>query len=303
VAARLSYARFVGAQAAGDEEWMAKQLAAAKKYASSAADRLLVASTADAALASALRKKGLNTNSGIAPLILENMRRAGTGVDQRRVMAEGRMSADVDTIYVARLLEATAGLPSPSIVELFDDLAQARRWLAGLLKEFAATSGAPAGIQASTSFDVTNPHDQEETIDLYIRRASLPPQWKLSIVDAREPSTGNNGAVTIVTEGKHYRVRLAARQQTRVASVVVPVGLVGENTTARWAVEGRIGSELVGGMVLEVRGPRTPADSKLPSTITPGGGLRWAWVAPIAGALLLASGLFLLQRHRSRKRM
>ena len=57
---------------------------------------------------------------------------------------------------------------------------------------------------------------------------------------------------------------LPAKAQVRVASVVVPVGEVGANTTARWAVEGKIGDELIGGMVHEMDVPYVIADLQLP---------------------------------------
>ena len=71
-------------------------------------------------------------------------------------------------------------------------------------------------------------------------------------------------AVAEVEPGRHYQVRLPAKGQIRLASVVVPVGVVGENTTARWAVEGRIGDELLGSMVHEMNVPAIVPDLELP---------------------------------------
>ena len=50
----------------------------------------------------------------------------------------------------------------------------------------------------------------------------------------------------------------------RLDYVVIPVGEVGAKTTARWAAEGKIGDELIGGMVHEMNVPYVISDLKLP---------------------------------------
>ncbi len=45
---------------------------------------------------------------------------------------------------------------------------------------------------------------------------------------------------------------------------MIPVGEVGANTTARWAVEGKICDELILGMVHEMNVPYIISDLKLP---------------------------------------
>ena len=55
-----------------------------------------------------------------------------------------------------------------------------------------------------------------------------------------------------------------AKAQVRLDSVVIPVGEVGANTAARWPVEGKIGDELIGGLVHEMNVPNIISDLKLP---------------------------------------
>jgi len=117
------------------------------------------------------------------------------------------------------------------------------------------------------TFLVGNPHDHEETVDLFLRPISIPPNWKISVVNAEQGQGGTKPSGPQVQEteaGKHYAVRLPAKGEIKVASVLIPVGEVGAHTTARWAVEGKVGDELIGGMVLEMNVPYTVADLKLP---------------------------------------
>jgi len=65
--------------------------------------------------------------------------------------------------------------------------------------------------------------------------------------------------------GKEYVVTLPAKRQIEVASVLVPVGELGANATARWAVEGKIGDEAIGAMVHEMNVLYIIADMKLPA--------------------------------------
>ena len=133
------------------------------------------------------------------------------------------------------------------------------------------------------SFNVSNPHDRPEDVRLTIQPMSIPSTWKLSVVNAEQVGTvaqaspqGGSAAgappvpqpqfpIHEVTSGKEYVVTLPPKQQIKVASVLVPVGEVGANTTARWAVEGKIGNEVIGTMVHEMNVPYIISDMKLPA--------------------------------------
>ena len=133
-------------------------------------------------------------------------------------------------------------------------------------------SGIPGGPLVQT-YLVGNPHDKEENVDLFIRPISIPPDWKLSIVNAEKAEAsaqaklGDAPSKFPVVEreaGKHYAVTLPPKTEIKVGSVLVPKSELGANTTARWAVEGKIGNELIGGMVHEMNVPYIVADLKLP---------------------------------------
>jgi hypothetical protein len=125
----------------------------------------------------------------------------------------------------------------------------------------------------SQTFVVGNPHDKQETVDLYIRPVSVPAGWYPLVWQVRDGAQGQSTPPTIdpsapvlriKESGKHYSVTLPPRGTIRVASVLAPVGEMGANTNARWAVEGKIGDELIGGMMHEMIVPSLVPDLQLP---------------------------------------
>jgi hypothetical protein len=111
---------------------------------------------------------------------------------------------------------------------------------------------------------VGNPHDREETIDLLIRPVSMPPDWKVRIANAEQAGTAGQGKsgrdepefpVREIEAGKHYAVTLPAKRQVKLLTMLTPAGAMGAHTTTRWSVEGRIGDELLGGVVHEMTLP------------------------------------------------
>ena len=262
-ALQVSYGRFKGAQAAGDDEWSAKQLKAAQKYAALAADALIDEAQHSEGEAARWRASpfAMRRSAEQQEIFFQKLKADGLTPEQRKLLlAAGASGADIDE-FQKQLPEGPRDRIGLSAVEWFSRIAAVRRDLAQQLNDFAQGSpGAVAGTSAQT-LEVANPHDKEETIDLFIRPVSIPPDWKLSVTNAEDqPKYG----VREVEAGKHYVVTLPAKAKVKVASVVVPVGEVGTNTTARWAVEGKIGNELIGGMVHEMNVPYIIADLKLP---------------------------------------
>jgi hypothetical protein len=106
---------------------------------------------------------------------------------------------------------------------------------------------------SSRAFWVGNPHDQEETIDLFVRPVSMPPGWKVTIVSADSADQGaSEFPVWEIEPGKHYAVTLPAHRQMMLTTMVAPAGEVGAGTTTRWAIEGNIREELLGGVLQEM---------------------------------------------------
>ncbi len=173
---------------------------------------------------------------------------------------------------------------------------------------------ADSSTRLTSTFAVGNPTDTEATIDLHIRPVSMPPQWQLSIIDASDAASPDETKPLVREEkvGEHYTVRLPAGGSTRVASVLVPVGGVGQNTTARWAVEGKIGDELIGGMMHEMHVPAVDALAQPPGAADIAATIAPADIAPptslpglalIVGVALLALAIGMMTlalRYRNR---
>lgn len=272
-ALRISYARFKGAQSAGDHDWSAKQYKAAQEYAALAAHAL--AAEAQLNEGDVARLQGAAFAVRRPPqrqaAFVEKIRTTGLSAEHHRLLADiGGTEAEIKE-FQEQLLQTPPDLVGRSAVEWLSDIAAVRRELSKRLNDFAqADPGALTETRAQT-FVVGNPHDRQETVDLFIRPISIPLDWKLSVVNAEQMGGQKLPAgdppqypVREAEPGKHYVVTLPAKGQVKVASVVIPVGEIGANTTARWAVEGKIGNELIGGMVHEMNVPYIIADLKLP---------------------------------------
>jgi hypothetical protein len=312
-AMRQSFGRSAAAEQAGDREWVAKHRTAARKYASLAADALTVEATEDEKHAAELQNQSfaVRRSPERAAAFLDELKRNGLSAGHRRLaLAGGYSEAELDA-YLKDLLDEQPDKLGLSMVEFLTNIARSRRALAAQLEEFAKTGAAADSGPKAQIFTLANPHDDKRTVDLYIHRASMPPNWKVSLVSAADPKADTSAPRPQEIEaGRHYRVTLPAKGQIKVASVVVPVGVVAENTTARWAVEGWIGNELLGGIVHEMHVPAMLPDLKLPeigasdspttdSPATGTSGFQWhvSWV--IAGVSLLVGAIaFLFWRRR-----
>jgi len=175
-----------------------------------------------------------------------------------------------------------------------------------------------SGSPFSQMYAIGNPHDREETMHLSIRPISVPPDWKLSVVNAGSGQAAKPGdappkfPVVEREPGKHYAVTLPPKTEITVASVVVPMSEQGAWTTARWAVEGKIGDELVGGIVHELNVPYVVADLKLPDVgskeeedfeLPPARRLPSKAIVAVSGGavVLIVLTLVILKRRRRRE--
>lgn len=305
-----SYARYEAARAAGDSDWAAKQLKAAQEYAVLLSNALTAEAQRDEQDVERLRHFPFAVRRSLADqtAFLEKLKKSGLTPEHRNLMKEsGRTPAEIET-FQQQLLQMPGDKVGASPVEMLSQIAAVRRNLAEQLDAFARSGPGALAISSAQTFDVSNPHDKQETIDLFIRPISIPPDWKLSIMEAEEHSAFK---VREVDPGKHYAVTLPAKGGVKVASVVVPVGEVGTNTTARWAVEGKIGNELIGGMVHEMNVPYIIADLQLPPVGSeeveeelPVPGRGWSrLIAEIAAAIIIVGLLtffFIFWRRRRR---
>jgi hypothetical protein len=264
-AAHQAYARHKGAQLASARDAAAKQITAARKYASLAAEALLI--TANTNEEHAVRLRGYRFAHRRGPedarTYVEDLARNGLNAEQRELLQRGGLSAkDIE------MFQKTISLTPPeqlgiSVLELYARIVTIRRGWARRLQEFAAASAHDTGV-LSEGFLVGNPSDREAVVNLFVRRAAMPPEWTIGLKEAEATADQTASRLRELEKGKHYEVRLPPGGQIRLMSEVTPTGLVGENTTARWAIEGRIGEELLGGIVQEVNVPGFLPDLQLP---------------------------------------
>lgn len=330
-AVRTSYARYRGAQSAPDRKWVETHLKSARRFAGLAADALLAEAALDEQDSARLCSQPWAARR--APdkqmAFVERLRREGLPARHHELLLQsGRNQAEV-AVYTKQLLEASPDAIGASTLELLSSFATARRELAEELRAYAQAGAAALAVPSAQTFLVHNPHDRTEQVELMIRRVSLPATWKLAVVDPPEPikaagaatlpatavaADNINAPVQEIRAGEHYRVTLPAKGQVRVASVVIPIGSIGENTTARWAVEGFIRDELIGGMMHEMSVPAVlPEESLQPIVVSAASTDAAAAIPPPRPALRLALlvtaafialatglGIFLIYRRRHR---
>jgi hypothetical protein len=297
-AARQSYARYRGAQNAGDQKWAANHMTAARKYAALAAESLGTLATTNEEHAAKLRAYpfAVRRSPQQARALFEDIKRNGLNAEQRALLQGGGLDTnDIDTFQKAILINSPDRL-GVSLVELYTRIAGVRRGWADRLREFATASVRDSG-PLSESFLVGNPHDRDALVVLVVRRVAMPPEWTISLSEV-ESTAAENPAKRLreVEKGKRYEVRLPAKGEIRVFSEVTPVGVVAENTTARWAIEGMIGDELIGGLVQEVNVPGFLPDLQLPG-IAPPPKAQPVEETPIAwrrNVILIVAGLLLV---------
>lgn len=281
-AATKSWERYQGAEAEGDRKWMAQHFTADKLYLKRFAEAMRRAADEAQKQAESLPSDDPETlakSQAARDQFLDRWRHGQRlSPDQAASLKQAGVSEQQATAVIDTLAAAKEIPPVKSARTLLLETAAQYRKSAEDAEQIANSAintsreGA-RGQPLAQFFMVANPHDQEENVDLFIRPTSIPPDWKLSVVNAEQmegntpagkPDEAPKFAVRETEPGKHYVVTLPAKAQVKVASVLVPVGEIGARTTASWAVEGKIGNELIGGMVHEMNVPYIVADLKLP---------------------------------------
>jgi hypothetical protein len=326
-ALRRSLERYQGARAEGDAVWMSRHLTAMRLYEQRIADSLRRGAAEleqNAQSFPAEEPQDVEKLQADLTRNLETLRRGGPIPPDLRqqLLSSGIAEADLKRLETPQPAFQVPSDLKP-LKDTFLNFATLQKTFADQWQEHSETgadqeTSSQQNNRLLQSYNVGNPHDKEETVDLFIRPVSIPADWKLSIVNAEQTEAqgqkapGDNPPKYPVREadpGKHYAVTLPAKAQVRVASVLIPVGEVGARTTARWAVEGKIGDELIGGMVHEMNVPYIIADLKLPPLGSkeeeeelPAPGRPWArLVAEVAAAIIILGLLvyfFILRRRR-----
>ncbi len=266
-AAYHSFARYVAAEQALDAESAARQLRAFQQYLALAADAIEMGLKGDDETLRqmsgrpALRRRGPAEQAAF----VASLRSSGLPAKSLEVLrARGATDAQ-QAEYLRRLLAMKPEEIGTSADDFLAAIDEARRKLVEYLRALATANPAAMAGPTYQTFLVGNPGNREGRVTLRIRRASVPPTWKIAIVNAAEPDEAKPAyRVTESEPGRTYTLQLPAHGQARVAAVVTPVGNVAEGTTASWAVEGTIDGVLIGGMLMEMHVPASVPPVRLP---------------------------------------
>jgi hypothetical protein len=284
---RRSWERYQAARVAGDQNWMNKHASAIHLY----VGNLIAALRRDA---DAVEKQAaeLTEKDDLSAAELKSRevqvkdwlrRGAPLNDQQRQALAQAGVAEQDFHRITASLAEVADKIILRPHRALFQEEAAELRDTAQSLTTLDTSASAPelaGGVNQPLvqTFNLANPHDRTEDVRLLIEPLAIPSAWQLSIVNAEQLGATQQGSaggtqtapqsefpIREVHAGQEYIVSLPPGKQIKIASVVVPVGELGANTTARWAVEGRIGGEVIGTMVHEMNVPYIIADLKLPA--------------------------------------
>ena len=267
-AAIISYDRYGGAAAAGDLQWASAQINALNMQKQEMAKRILEAADALDAYRAARQTAGIAD----AMLTADNLRAyqarlVATGFTQEEIAAAhavGMTDAEIEEVrlqHIAADPDEQAGSFSGFLTNL---AALYRQVGAAILypPTFGLTiSGSPgsASLPAAVTavapppempptnnlarvyevvntIQIGNPTGQTATIDLRVRPVDLPSDWMVAV--------------------SPVSVTLAAGAQVAVEVRITPGGPAVQGTIPRVAVEGYVGSALLGGVTMDVIVPR-----------------------------------------------
>lgn len=274
-AAQTSMERYRAAQANSDAEWAARHLKAMQLYLKRAADAERSAGGEDQKQ-SGLAAPDDKDLAAAQAAVNDWTARAGKGgisADDLAKLQRQGMTADEAKAFAADLASFDQPPQLKDARSTLADSATLRRSTADQADQIAVLSPDQglAGESFVQTYNVVNPHDKEETVDLFIHPLAMSSMWNVYIANVADPSQLSGSAepqpkypVHELQAGDHYSVTLPAKTQVQLASVLVPGGDVGANTIARWAVEGRIGGDVIGTMVHEMIVPHIVADLTLP---------------------------------------
>ncbi len=261
-AAAIANDRYGGATQAQDMQWASLQLGAVIYYEQQSADKMLV--TADrlddyvtvlllenpndimmtaeiyAAYQNRLATEGFTADEIAAAHLLGMTDAEIEAVRQQRLAVDPATMAGSTTQRLT-LFAGTLRALSHAILYPPDPMFIVIGGGSGRMGERAVGSTAvPADDLAYLTMQETtillgNPHNQTETVNLRVRSIDLPPDWIVEVW----PATATLGAGEAVT----------------VTIRVTPGGRVPQGTITRFAVEGYIGDELIGGVGIDTLVP------------------------------------------------
>ena len=251
-AATLAHDRYGGASQAGDIQWASLQLGALLYYERQAALQMpVLADAIDSYVAVVLQENpgDIIMTADIYLAYQDRLQTQGFNDDEiAGAQLLGMTDAEIEAMRQQRLALDPAAVAG-SVTQRLTAYAQTLRNLSyAILNPVGSVFiGGSAGMAAQadtpndhlarlfatdTTIQVGNPYTQTETVDLVIRPIDLPPDWLVTV----SPSSASLAAGESMTVTVHISAGSPAAQ-----------GMV-----PRFAVEGYIGSDLIGGTVVDI---------------------------------------------------
>jgi hypothetical protein len=254
VAAIMSFDRAAGAAEAQDLIWHDAHMTAYLMYLGQTADWMLLTADRLEALIAELTAEGytdLRMNPTTFAAYQQRLLAQGfTAQEKAAAYLVGLDDVGLEAIRASRLAE-DASTKTTSLFGQWRAVAAGYRQMAHHLKglpAFAPISAAPLSLRSnaegklarvydtSTSFTIGNPYTRPITLNLSLRRVSLPADWIASV----SPITAT----------------LAPSATLPATLTLVPGAAMPQGARVRVAIEGTADGQLVGGYVVEVWVPR-----------------------------------------------
>ena len=254
VAATTALDRYGGASEASNLEWAAQQANARIFYQEKMGEALLIYASALEDFALVLVTEGeTGLTVSVGDVISYQLALSSTGFTVQEIADAhllGLSDADIETYRQGILAANPDDLAGDLLLIYADEAAISREWGRAMLAPSAydggiSISGSP-GLKPSTttsnslaqintiedSFVLGNPLTATALIDLRARRIDLPADWMVNVTPAQ--------------------VSLAPGEQTTVTVSIVPGSPTPQGTIPRLAVEGYAGSQLLGGVAINI---------------------------------------------------
>ncbi|UCC88994.1 MAG: right-handed parallel beta-helix repeat-containing protein [Anaerolineales bacterium] len=253
-AATISLDRYGGAAAASDLHWSSQQAAALIYFKQKMGEAYLQAAAKQDAFTQALKDEGYTQ----APVTVADAQAyqailSTQGFDAQDIQHAkllGWTDAEIEALSQAIIAEDSANLTG-DILQILAEDADLMRELGNVLMNppnFPPASGVTASASSNnlvrvfksvSTFQVRNPLTGTATIDLRIRQLDMPPDWMVNV----DPAAAT----------------LAPGEQMTATISIKPGTATVQGTQPRVAVEGYAGSELIGGVVVDVMVPEAAA--------------------------------------------